>query len=665
MTKYSFSSTAKRPVSPALQQQSRPFDLEQQMRQFMVEKRSAGLQHQVSPLTPTYNTQKQLPIPPSPPTRKLLRLTSKSKKFMSPISRGTSTSSRTGPEIRSVPHPGRIRNHHPSASAPSLVSPGEMRHLVDSRQKRPSSFVSPETPNDIFWPGIGSPGIYPSRARPWRSPENSPLLPPPRGNCGRTIPPPIHLSSPTPRKGTPVQLRNKTSEMFESVLSMYPNAKKQPAARSNPDIVTLQNSSGIAPRRITIDSVERPPRTPPPPPTPAKSRAQRQRARPNPPVPTPIPTPVGYMAELVGSEVEVAPVELMGDVEFPAPVIIAPVPQKRRRVKASAVNSKVKQRQQQPKPGTPEGKEIYALMPLPEIPDSPLPVKPVCESSPVLEVDFEGFNDGLVEWFNNFNWSEPGDILSASTSTSHSRPASGPVFNIEARASILDPDGAVVNREPSPPLQPSPTKPITTVMLSPKPPGETALLSPVYPVSPRLASYYGARASFASSVGDAFRFDEDEGCALSDVDERYEDELDVDEMYEEQFLDEGHQEQYGGGGLELEIDMILNGGYGGGSPDDWREGIYSAESSGSSVDVEEVIADYWTEEEREGDILVGMMLGEEGEEGEEGLDWAALEGAWAEEELLDRGRPRTRYLAGRNSAIEGDVVFCLKGADSI
>lgn len=678
-------------------------------------------------------------------------------------------------QLRPVPHPNK---KSPSTSSIMSIStspapapsPRKLKTVVDSwqRQRRPASFVGPETSadvGDLFRSSLAT-SRFSIPPRPWASPEASPLLPPPRGNSVQprsstglliVLPPstsPVEVSglqrarvSPSPAKcRAPKHHRTRTSEVLETVLGIYPSSKSRaPPGKSTADALADHLANRILSHRITIDSQTKPPRTPPPPPTPAKSRAQRERAR----VPPPLPTPVGFLAELEGScPVEPAVDKVSSASIVPNHTIIANKPRKRK-VKSSKIESNISLA----KPKTLEGKEIYERLPLPAVPTPlepqpmsppPSPVVKSSESSPVIDVELEmDYADGLVKWFENFCLGEgvtsPNmDIKSpgtARTSTSTQAPrgtrTSNPnipslpparvprtprsaknTFSVEDRASVLDPDGAVRNGEPS--LSPGPLFSPGNVA------NNTGLLSPVYPVSPRLVSYYGARSSSASSVGDAFRFDLEMGEALSDVDEEFEgheigvskpsqlspgrgntgelndgvpnerqanwelvveQKLDVDELYGDGSINTGRNQQRTADELDIddlylddeyedgdntsdtssefdsrfeqEIEMILSGTYGGGSPDDWRDGIYSAGSSSSEQ------SDEW-----EGEIMVGLdinmsmqMVGKaEGTEIEMGIDGVMGDEGWRE-------RPRTRYIAGRNSMLDSDVIFCLRGVD--
>lgn len=296
------------------------------------------------------------------------------------------------------------------------------------------------------------------------------------------------------------------------------------------------------------------------------------------------------MAELVGSEVAAQPVELMGCVPEGMTIARKPVP----------VMQRVPVGRKRGRGCEAEGREVYAAMALPAVP----------RGSPVED------EDGVVDWFEGLGWGGEKDEGEGENS-------GVVVLEVESRASVVEPEGACMVGERS------------FLTLSPGTPG-TALLSPVFPASPRLASYYGARASFASSVGDAFRFDEEEE-GLSDVDE--DEELDVDEMYGF----DGEEEV--ANSLEMEIEMML-GGYVSGASDDWRDGIYSAGSS--SPEAEEM--GEWGDGEGE-EIVVGLDIG-----------FDEVEGEWMRSGI---DRPKTRYLAGRNSMLDGDAIFCLRGVDSI
>lgn len=104
--------------------------------------------------------------------------------------------------------------------------------------------------------------------------------------------------------------------------------------------------------------------------------------------------------------------------------------------------------------------------------------------------------------------------------------------------------------------------------------------------------------------------------------------------------------------LELEIEMILNGTYGGGSSDDWRDGIYSTDCSPE-------LRDGWEGEATVGlDINMGKVDGQNPKRSRGVNEVMGDECGWSE-------RPRTRYIAGRNSMLDSDAIFCLRGIDSM
>lgn len=560
---------------------------------------------------------------------------------------------------------------------------------------------------DFLWASLGTPE-FEINPRPWTSPECSPLLPPPRVNSiqRRSPPSPVNVTQASPppvrRRGSG-RSRARTTEILGSVLGTYP--KKEPRALPG---TSIEN-------RILS-------RTPPPPPTPAKSWAQRERARmPLPSLVAPLPTPVGFVAELEGSIVKVRDVSGAGIVSG----LVLDVEDKPR--KRNINPSKIKSSLSPPKYKIPEGKEIYAYLPLPAVPSpsrsrspSPTPSRThkSSESSPVIDIQLGiGDGDGLVQWFENFRWGEGLSSPSLSPGTPGKRdsnicilPLSGKprtprstesTFSVWERVPALNPDDGVRNGEqPGPALSPG-----TNNMAK-----NTGFLTPAYLASPRLASCHGSRSSFASSAGDAFRFDLEVGEALSDVDEGHEEgEADANELYQISPVKENTgilgQEVFGGWGLgvgrlyedkdrdlkgglrlrgddgldvdelykdvdyegddngsdtsnefdsrlEQEIEMILNGTYGGGSSDDWRDGIYSADNSSLEQD----------DDEWDGEIIVGLDIDMEMmrkvDVRTKTDEVMGDEDGWSE-------RPRTRYIAGRNSMLDSDVIFCLRGIDSM
>lgn len=644
-----------------------------------------------------------------------------------------------------------------STSAPSVSAPSQSKFkiMMDPWQRRrPTSLVDPAATTGFAIPH-----------QPWTSPGSSPLLPPPRGDDHprrsadmRIVPspptPPIVVTSaarphstrtstsPVKSQG-PKHHRSRTSEVLESVLGIYPsNRPRTSSSRSQVDAFADHIAQRIPSQRITIDSQTQPPRAPPP--TPAKSLAQKERARVlSPPPRTPSPTPVGFIAELEGCIPAVVAAEAKDNVPsaspMPTPTVMVNSKPRRKAIKPS----KIKTNLPSLKPKSPEGKEIYAHLPLPAIPTpsqsrSPSPaLSPVprpSESSPVIDVELEmGDTDGLVEWFENLRWGEvsssnpnpetPRTVITLITApisrslktdsnstfilpltrTPKTPQSAKSTFSVKDRASILDPSGAVRNGEPflSPRLANSSSGSNATKF--------SGLLSPVYSLSPGLASYYGTRSSITSSVGDAFRFDSEMGEELSDVDEEHEEheidvgglnqlnmmrddvekldqqvfdghvvnkqqvgrhrscveqsqqgshEMDTELSEDEEYEDDGDTSDTSGefdARLEQEIEMILSGTYGGGSPDDWRDGIYSASCSSPEQ-----------EDEWEGDIMVGLdidmgmqMTGKvEGVGVGMGINGLLGDEGWKE-------RPRTRYIAGRNSMLDSDVIFCLRGVDSM
>lgn len=707
---------------------SRLSDLDQQMRAFIAEKRAHGLHHQAttthSRIT-SINTDKDLPRPPGPLSslpvreRKLVKLSKKSPKPKPRLipPKGTTAMATSGThglvitDIQLVPH--LIPWNTSSILAPSLPgsSSDKLQRRMDPWKKRQrlASFVGSKTTTnrgDLLRASFAPPE-FAINPQPCTSPESSPLLPPPRGN---SIQPHYNgdlriVPSPPAKR----QSRTHTVETSESVLGTY--ARKIAQA---PHIMSADSAEDrVLPHRIMNNMATQPPKIPPPPPTPAKSLAQMERARMLPPqLATPSWTPVGFVAELEGSRVEVR-----DDISSASIVVSAGMVDDKSRER-KARSSRIISSFSPPQYIIPEGKEIYAYLPLPPVPSpsqshspSPTPsrIHKSSESSPVIDIQLEiGDGDGLVQWFENFRWGEgilapssvPRTPATARAEMDSSNTctltllselgvpggASG-TFRINERASVLHPDGAVRNEEHLRPV----LSPGTTGMTS-----NGVLLSPIYPESPRLASCYGSRSSFASSVGDAFRFDLEVGEALSDVDEGHEEqevdadelglvhpvgdnaeilgqqvfdgwELSVDGAYDNDRSSEGSQGNklgidnlYRDMGyeddsdtsnefdtrLEKEIEMILNGTYGGGSSDDWRDGIYSTDNS----------LDEW-EEIRVGlDIDLGKV--EKWNVKREMDEVMGNEGGWSE-------RPRTRYIAGRNSMLDSDVIFCLRGIDSM
>lgn len=724
-------------ASPVPALSSRLSDLDQQMRAFIAEKRAHGLHHHHVHTThsrmTSINTDKSLPTPPgplsSPPVRqgKLIKLSKKPPKpklrLIPPKGKAAMATSGTHrlvitrPDMRIVPH--LIPWNTSSILASSLPEPSsdkfQRRMGPWKKRRRLASFAGSKTAanrGDLLWASLATPE-FEMNPQPCTSPECSPLLPPPRGNSIqpyysgdlRIVPPPVQsgrAASPAPTK---CQSRAHTAEIPESVPDTYP--RKIP--RAPPSMSADSTEDIILPHRMA----PQPPRIPPPPPTPAKSWAQMERARMSPQLATPSWTPVGFVAELEGSRVEVR-----NDISSASIVLAVGVVDDKSRGR-TARPSRIISSFSPPQYIIPKGKEIYTYLPLPPVPSpsqshSPSPIpgrmhKP-SESSPVIDIQLEiGGGDGLVQWFENFRWGEgisapsliPGTPTTARTETNSSNTCtlallSEPkvpgdargTFRINERASVLHPDGAARNGEHSrPALLPSSTGMASNVVL----------LSPIYLESPKLASCYGSRSSFASSAGDAFRFDLEVGEALSDVEEGHEEqevdadelclvhpvgenvkilgrqvlngwELSVDGAYDnDRNSEDGQGDKLGiddlyrytgyeddsdtsnefDTRLEKEIEMILNGTYGGGSSDDWRDGIDSADYS----------PDEWEEE-----IIVGLDIDlgkvEERNVKREMDEVIRDEGGWSE-------RPRTRYIAGRNSMLDSDVIFCLRGIDSM
>lgn len=626
-------------------------------------------------------------------------------------------------DIQVVPH--LIPWNTSSILAPSLPgsSSGKFQRRMDpwKKRRRLASFAGSKTTTnrgDLLWASLETPE-FAINPQPCTSPESSPLLPPPRGNSIqphyngdlRIVPSPVQSGQAASSAPAKRQSRTHPAETPESVLGTYP--RKIPQAPHSMSAGSTEDR--ILPHRIINSMATQPPKIPPPPPppTPAKSWAQMERARMSPPqLATPSWTPVGFVAELEGSRVEVRDDISRGSIVLPAGMVDDK--SRGRKAKPSRIISNFSP----PQYIIPKGEEIYAYLPLPPVPShsqsrspSPTPRRKhkSSESSPVIDIQLEtGDGDGLVQWFENFRWGEgipapssiPGTPATATTETNSSNTctlallselgvpggASG-IFRINERASVLHPDGAVRNGEHFRPV----LSPGTTGMTS-----NVVLLSPIYLESPRLASFYGSRSSSASSAGDAFRFDLEVGEALSDVDEGHEEqefdanklclvhpvgenaeilgqqvldgwELSVDGAYDNDrnseecqgnklgidnlYRDTGYEDDSETSNefdtrLEKEIEMILNGTYGGGSSDDWRDGIYSVDNS----------LDEW-EEIRVGlDIDLGKV--EERNFKREMDEVMGDEGGWSE-------RPRTRYIAGRNSMLDSDVIFCLRGIDSM
>lgn len=334
----------------------------------------------------------------------------------------------------------------------------------------------------------------------------------------------------------------------------------------------------------------------------------------------------------------------------------------------------------------------------------------------MIDIQLEtGDRDGLVKWFENFRWGEgistpslgtaktaevPASAQppSAETPGSPQLPAAPPnpnsrntyklplltepdvegMFRISELNSVIHPTGVDWDGKPSRPA------------LSP---GKSGMASKVVVClgSPGLTSCHGLRSSFASS--NVFGFDLGTGEELSYAGE--EQEVDDDELYprkcveilgqqvldawelsadgvydDDRSLEQSSQlvgdefdtdylcgdmgyDDYSDTSneldtrLELEIEMILNGTYGGGSSDDWRDGIYSANCSPEP-------RDRW-----EGETMVGPDINTEGRNPRRGVNEVmGGECRWSK-------RPRTRYIAGRNSMLDSDVIFCLRGIDSM
>lgn len=367
----------------------------------------------------------------------------------------------------------------------------------------------------------------------------------------------------------------------------------------------------------------------------------------------------------------------------------------------------------------PDGKERYAYLPLPAVPSpsqsrppSPTPrlMHKESEPSPVIDIQLEtGDKDGLVEWFENFRWGEGisapssnlGTATTAGAPSSAEVPAAPPnqnsintyklplltepsvegMFRINEPNSVLHPAGVDWNGKPSRPA------------LSPGNIG-TASKVVVCLGSPGLTSCHGLRSSFASS--NVFGFDLETGEELSYVDEEQEVdddglcqrecveilsqqvldawELSVDGAYDDdQYLEQspqllgdefeidylrgdmGYEDDSGTSNeldtrLKHEIEMILNGIYDDGSSDCWRDGTYS-------TDLSPELRHGWEGEITvEPDINTGKV---EGQNPERGVgEVMSDEGGWNE-------RPRTRYITGRNSMLDSDVIFCLRGIENM
>ncbi|RPB02431.1 hypothetical protein L873DRAFT_1762660 [Choiromyces venosus 120613-1] len=447
---------------------SRPFDLEHQMRVFMVEKRGHGNQQQHNPAS--------APTAPfvAPPPRKYVRSSKPKPWFIAPPPGGRglppaiATSATyyvasgkvvTRTELRPVHRGSPTLSHKSSSStssspveAPSVHnhSRSKNNHLDNTWGVRPAPGAAPPTaphgPNDIFW-AAPSPS---NSAQPSPNPRSlthieSPLLPPPpsttllgrsgsltrrnnselrivpppltpTGAAGKTGLPPPPVSPPMPKpRSSPGRARktpvSRTSDVLDTVYSIY-NKLPSSRDRSNSDcgdrdfvsrlatrIVPRRNTPSPSPPSIgSLQPITQPQigQLPPPPPPPPKPR------------PGDVSPPIIPLVELPGT--------------IPSTPPQSRSPARRRSPKPRSPRNP---KSPQSPPPSQESKEVYSKLPLPAIP-TPTPTKPLFSSGPSplpqlsplsipptspgrgktgMTGNFDadlGYAVELVEWFENF-----------------------------------------------------------------------------------------------------------------------------------------------------------------------------------------------------------------------------------------------------------------------
>ncbi|CUS12543.1 unnamed protein product [Tuber aestivum] len=639
---------------------SRPFDLERQMRSLLVEKRGHGNQQQ-------HNTAPALTAPfTAPPPRKYMKSSKSKPWFIAPPPGGrglapaiaTSATYYAAPgkvvtrtELRPVHRGSPTLSHKSSSSTSSSPVEAPSAHNRSRPKANPPDNnwgarsvpgaappTLPQGPNDIPW-------VAPSPTNsPQPSPDprplthiESPLLPPlpsttllgrsgsltrrnnsdlkivpppltPTGVAGKTGLPPPPVSPPMPKpRSSPGRMR-KTSDVLDTVYSIYnklPTSRDRSNSDSGDRDFVSRLATRIVPRRNTP--------SPSPPPTSSPHPTPQPQTDELPPTPPPKPRPGDVSPRVIPL------VELPGTIPSTPPQSRSPARSRSPRLRSP----------RSPPPSR-ESQEVYSKLPLPPVP-APTPTKPLFSGVPSalpklstlsspptspapgntsakanFDVDL-GYADELVEWFENFCYpcESPSTVTTPSprtpntSTTTFPSPPPSPKKDSTTEAPSTDPAVILPDEE----------SPITgrQHFAGPQPSlGAEHTPSPDF-LSPFKVHNSGvcfpkrkpvpmSMYSTASSVGDAFRFDCDDLHPISDGGSTASGEDD-----EETILAGREVEK-----LQGQIEDILN------------NAIYLR-------DVGEV--------EGEGEI--------------------EREGEWR----------KTMYIAGRNSALEGDVIFCLKACE--
>ena len=634
---------------------SRPFDFEHQMRVFMVEKRSHGNQQQHNPAPASA---------PAPPPRKYVKSSKSKPWFIAPPPGGRglppaiatsatyyAASGRvvTRTELRPVHRGSPTLSHKSSSStssspvqAPSAHSRSRSKNnLTDNTWGvRPVPSAAPPTalqgPDGTLWVAP-SPSNSPQPSpnpRPLTHIE-SPLLPPPpstallgrsgsltrrnnsdlrivpppltsTGVAGKTGFPPPPVSPPMPKpRSSPGRARkspaSRTSDVLDTVYSMY---NKLPTSRDR------SNSDGGERDFVSRLATKIVPRRNTPSPSPPQPIPQPQIAQlPSPPPPPPKLLPGNASPPVIPL------VELPGTIPLTSPQSRSPA-----RRRSPRPRSPRDPGSPHSPPPSPESQEVYSKLPLPAIPTL-TPTKPLSSNEPSpppqlsplsnpptgptpcktgnFDVDL-GYAVELVEWFENFCY--PSE--SASTATTFSPQTPNPPSSKKSTTKTTTTDATVVilSDEESPV---SGRQQFTNPQLTPE---------VEHNLSPDFLSPFKIHNS-------GMCFPKRKPVPMS----MYSTTSSVGDAFRFDCED---------------LSPISDGGSTSGEDDEGDEDVVLVNGEGERLQAQIE------------DILDNAVLFE-------GAAEVEREGGIEREEEWRR----TRYIAGRNSALEGDVIFCLKACE--
>ncbi|KAG0128046.1 hypothetical protein HOY82DRAFT_522843 [Tuber indicum] len=661
------SASSSLPNVPASSTNPRSFDLEHQMRMFMIEKRGHGNQQQHNPAPP--------PIAPfvAPPPRKYVK-SSKSKPWfiapppggrgltpaiatsatyyapsgrvvtrteLRPVHRGSptlshksSSSTSSSPvEPPSAHNRSRPKNNLPDnawgvRSVPGATPPTVPQGPSDTTCVAPSPSNSPQpSPGPRPLTHIESPLLPPlpsstllgrSGSLTRRNNSDLRIVPPPltpTGVAGKTglPPPPVSPPMPKPRsspgraKKTPV---SRTSDVLDTVYSIYnklPTSRDRSNSDSGDRDFVSRLATKIVPRRNSPSPS--PPSVSSPQPVPQPQIAQLPPPPPPPPPPKPRPGDV--------------PPPIIPLVELPGTIPSTP-PQSRSPARRRSPRPRSPRGPQSPPPSR-ESQEAYSKLPLPAVP-APTPTKPLFSSEPStlpqlsplsspptsptpdktgttgnFDVDL-GYAVELVEWFENFCY--PSQSASTVTTSSPRTPSPSDSPSCPSTPRREEPTANTTSTDSAVVILPDEESPVT---------GRQQFNNP----QPSVEVEHNSSPNFLSPLkvhSSGMCFPKRKPVPMS----MYSTASSVGDAFRFDYED---------------LNPIFDG------------GSTSGEDDGDNEDVKRL------QGQIEDILNSAVYLKEAGQV--EGEGEAEPEGEWR----------RTRYIAGRNSALEGDVIFCLKASE--